>query len=1312
MESIDLSASRCYPVELPNLESPDARLRLDCRTGASIEIFQSRLFTFGGITVVLDLPPEFTTKDIEAQIRLALQKDENNESYGHPGHYNRYLSGEVFALSLIDHKWEHLSPKGNGGVCPEARMFHAMLVYDNYLYIGGGLRFGGSEGTKPEVLNDLWRFDLLDCKWKCLFENGNSGMEPRYNHQFAMMTSLQSVGFGLGADYGFVTVGGLDDQNRLYTGVSLCDLSKNTWFYRGETTLLEVGKSGEELLKSNLSDWQFVENSHSDSQEEGARRGYRASKNAVLLQNVSGFDQEMVCYDPSPLPNQWEPLVEFRGSGCGIRQEIGKAGSNSSKDFNSPQSKNIPLRLAYPNMATFGENIIIAGFLPGEHHMSAFIRNLRSHKWMRLQIKCFHSPLSHRLCKGFVWDSHHVMIFIGEQSREKHTNAPPSAQFFNHYLFVPLSFSSTFGIESETIVEPIPEEKQEGTKVDKLATSSTGVPAVASAASSSSLSFVPPASLPSSTTERNFVAYSNQIAPQLQVSSIKSIFPTVAVALSKNAFERADSFSDFEFVAADGTAVPVPITLCRRRWGKKFDSLLCEAYAWSYTDGQNPTALGVLHRETLRAGSSGSGGGQQRGTTDVRLSATASPYRMGSQSSAGSPGSSRDEFSLRSRSSDTTPLFRYPFQSKDRFGSTNSPPKQPQQYSSLGMSRRSSLNLTSLPTSVNRRGSSPRRSIASIGGESIPTPSGSRRSSMMAATGGFGSLGLSGSGPVGRRNSAEMIYSRNNSLSRRRSLGAPFSLGSPDLGLSPRRNSHRGSMLSRESTESLEGSDSGGSEPTFEGTAKRVLPTDSVHGTLPSSVRTQSNAASDSSSRIPHPIRVSPSDLPPQPPMPTVDFRGDPLELPVPSLTRESAASQPATLRESFASLASASTLASSTSAATGVSIASISTADPLDPSALPPPAPPTPHQRTPGLASYISLEGAIAFPEPEEAAVDLGRIPRALRLPYARPSVRALAEYLYTGQVGSSWKIFPTATDLLLLAKRYDVPMLYNLVLESLFVVLARKEVQLLKDANRLKQDIGTFGLQERFGTAFGAGSAIDRFSACLSKLDDGLMDRVLFKQASRVTRRASGGGSSTRQGSTRQGLTRQDTTRKGSFAPLEEVSEKVRENELEEKVRTSKVISPHSDTSSSSSTEESHTVKTTLGFLNEDVYETTDGDVEAAIADATLAKHFGERMSVSSSVFAGEIPPNDAKSGSKSAKEWPTFKELVGNDAAPCSDTILDMLVEVGALINDMKLMLRAINAKDMSAQLRKERKSVMAQLKADEEVEKVETAKVKAA
>ncbi|QPG76842.1 hypothetical protein FOA43_004236 [Brettanomyces nanus] len=315
-----------------------------------------------------------------------------------------------------------------------------------------------------------------------------------------------------------------------------------------------------------------------------------------------------------------------------------------------------------------------------------------------------------------------------------------------------------------------------------------------------------------------------------------------------------------------------------------------------------------------------------------------------------------------------------------------------------------------------------------------------------------------------------------------------------------------------------------------------------------------------------------------------------------------------------------------------------------------------TPADPSPGIPSYISLENKIGFPPCEEASVDGARIPRSLCIPYARQTVKAFAEFLYTGQVGSNWKIFPTATELLMLAKRYDIPLLYNLVLEMLFVVLARKEAQLMNDARKLKAVVEAGGIQDKFGpTTFGAGSAIDRFSQCLAKLDDGFVDRVLFKRASKVARRTSSMGVHTAD-------------------------------------------------------ENATSVRTTLGFLKDDVYETSDGDgdVEAALADAARSGRFGDRKSVASSFFGpGDVLNNKressvtastgASTGFKSSKEWPSFKQLVSPHTVECSDTIVEMLIETGAIANDMKLMLRAINVKEMSLQYRKQKREVMATLEA---------------
>ncbi|ODV60792.1 Mds3p ASCRUDRAFT_150299 [Ascoidea rubescens DSM 1968] len=80
--------------------------------------------------------------------------------------------------------------------------------------------------------------------------------------------------------------------------------------------------------------------------------------------------------------------------------------------------------------------------------------------------------------------------------------------------------------------------------------------------------------------QSNFASYAHYAAPISNLTSLRSIFPPVAITLGRNAFTRfCLSISDFQFVSADGDTIPIPLYILRKRWGRTFDTILARSYS-------------------------------------------------------------------------------------------------------------------------------------------------------------------------------------------------------------------------------------------------------------------------------------------------------------------------------------------------------------------------------------------------------------------------------------------------------------------------------------------------------------------------------------------------------------------------------------------------------------------------------------------------------------------------------------------------------------------------------------------------------------
>ncbi|KAG7751452.1 hypothetical protein KL912_000585 [Ogataea haglerorum] len=991
MPPLASSASKCYWVEMPNEHDTNPANRLDVRTGASTDIYRSRILVYSGSLLPLTLKAGFSLQDVESEFEAAVA----SETDPHIDH-NEYLSPEVFSLNLLNRKWIHL-PAKNKLERPRPRMFHSMIVHDNYLYVYGGLCF--DQHNKLKTLNDVWRFDRFDKSWKCLLPDGNSVVLRRFDHMSMFVPELHVV--ERPTHHGLLFFGGVSDEAHEIIVSHIYDLVSEQWFPNLVFRVQEDESS--EKIKYSARDGPEVE-------VPGLRSlGLRSSLNsAIPAQALDSTQQVPPIYLYHKQPDQkHEPFITF---------PIGEGVAGTVMSLTSTNStKVVPFELDYPTVGYFGENLIVTGFRPGESSISLFIFNRVSRTWMRLQISCTHSARSHRFFKGFVWNSHHKVVFLGNG---KTTVTPPSVQYFSHFNAVSLPFTNTYGIEMEKAFSNAPE-----TAPQHL-----------------------PSSLPLDKSENtSFAAYSHYVAPQIMTNSIRSVFPPYAVALGKNAFERSTSIADFEFICADGTSIPVPLNLCRKRWGSRFDKLLADAYARAFADRH-------------------------------ALSEVTEPSSLDSSSA-------ETEFLGSLRSSKTpesrAPLFRLPFSESGKSSPLSGTPR----FGSLPPSRRSSL-------AASRRDSGA-----------------SRRNSLL----GYEKLSMS---------------AKNSNL--RRSSGISSSSSSSAFSSSNRDVS--------EASDHLLGS----------------------------------------------PLILE--ELPPQPPMPEV-----------PQDTSESTPSFHFHSPSFGPKDASTSRL---TQALSGVE-----DVDPLSNTSL----------------SDRPREESVDFPDAAEAKMDARFLPRTLCLPFSKATVRAFSEFLYTGQLGSNWKVVPTCVELLMIAHLYEVPLLYDLISEALFVVIARKEAALVVQAKSCHPVDGE-------GTGI---AAIDKFTEQLAALDDNLMDLTLLKRASKAIGRYSNSGS----------LASSEVHFRDSFHS----ASKIRSHDM----------APNDSSSSNSS---SDSARETFGLLNEQHYKDLESHVERPATET---------------------------------KEWPTLKALMNPDAPACSDQIIDILVESGTLASDIKLMLRAINTREMIAQLKKHKR-----------------------
>lgn len=1240
MCALDLSANKCYPLVMPNTNNEDPRLRLDCRTGASIEISNSRIFVYGGCTLPIDLPPDFTIDTIYNGFINKL-KENNNNQINWTIDFNEYLSSECFRLSLINKKWCHykMDTVSSSTVIPEPRMFHIMSICDNYIYVLGGLKF--NKENKLEILNDLWRFDTIEKNWKCYYENGNSEITKRFDHLATVLPNMEFLDKTL-VHPGICIAGGINESGEYINKLEVFDILDDK---------LAIQRY------PNLQEFQNLETPDGEIQS-GIILNLRQSKNTLYSLTCQVSNQlKFVITDKSPDVNSLEPFVMFIESTQGVRIP-------HKSDFDISDIST----MHYATIGVFGENIILIGFIGDEKRISAYIFNIRTSAWTKLNISCLHKLYTHKLCKGFVWESHHKAAFLGSMEMK---DTAASVIYFDNLIALSLPFTNFFGkkpvvnqhrgryaatsssasIHSATrLAKEVVQLKSEvGMRIR-----SDSIPSVQS-------NFSHGKTYPTTLNDNagGFAAYSYHVAQQLQVNSIRSVLPPYAIAIGKTAFERSITFSDLDLVCSDGTIIPVPLVLCRRRWGSGFDEIFASAYAMCFVESK---------------------------AHDIISSRGSSAYDSNESTET-------DDHSLATKYSATL-NFRYPFQERDvHFRNDISPVRDIHKGASSNNSRQNSVSGSLFHSSSLNRAlkllSDSRRNSYNIGqsqqtsGAYLPA---SRRSSLNAAT--------NPNTMSPRRNS----FNFNPTPSRRDSLNLNVTSSrrnSASMLQIAQANTRRNSRLSRASFASTSSSsthssnhNSRGFTPGLEPFSQSLPVTKSQHD-FPPVGPTEKN---DSVLHYPH-LVSSESLCSSEEPLPHNELTSIKLDALPPQLP------MPTVLPDEFKSKSSSTTLSQNSN-----------TEDTYA------------DNRDNSNSLHAFNDDLVDLIYNTESPADMAskfnplNIPRCLYLPYSKNTVRAIVEYMYSGQIGATWKLFPTGIELLIATKQLGIPLLYDLVLELFFVVLS-----IIESSLKAKLILYLEGKSEKKMDA-----SCDKLYSLLDvkSTDDLDMDLELLFEAAGNARRDSGSTLNSDlmvSGEENKDSEEQSNSINGKFGanPVNSV-DPLDSSSMEKTgslLRTFE-LSP-TNTNATVNTDQSEGLKTnitviedyefnhkydhlgvTAASLNEDGYEVTDdsdsGDEEILIKpfrkynlknnnehhehyehnnnndnnDNNITNNEGETT---------ENHENEATQPKKKTKlkEWPTFKDMLSEEnAESVNEVMLELFIETGALINDSKLMLQSIH------------------------------------
>lgn len=311
---------------------------------------------------------------------------------------------------------------------------------------------------------------------------------------------------------------------------------------------------------------------------------------------------------------------------------------------------------------------------------------------------------------------------------------------------------------------------------------------------------------------------------------------------------------------------------------------------------------------------------------------------------------------------------------------------------------------------------------------------------------------------------------------------------------------------------------------------------------------------------------------------------------------------------------------------------------------------------------TFLNFENA----DPKTFRMEPSLIPRKLYIPFCTSSLKAFAEYLYTGQVGNRWPLRPCALDCMLISRYFKVPLLYDLTSEVFYGIIGRKEVHIIKEGHKLRKQY--ISLLEALGNPPGDDFKfpLDEYEGLMNTVDDGYLDVALLRKSSSVHR-----GSTSSQGSRvkHSSLSMQIPEEPTQFNKGDYFQSPIK------KPITEEASSPKSGLYTQLEHDEN--------FIHNRYNFQEEGGINLHYLD------FQEKNSMlgprSKSVFdrpAFDVHPSfkEETADEKERILSTTLENLVSPDSPPPHNCVIEIMYEISTMCTDVKLMLRALNVMHM--------------------------------
>ena len=973
----------------------------------------------------------------------------------------------------------------------QERLFHSIVYLNRSLYAFGGLIVSPENGYTLIPTNELWKLDLQTRMWSLV--SNEPHIAKRFNHTMAVLHENSDV-----EDTKIVIIGGLNGLDQPVKYIDVFNVAQGKWEtldsardtlltnVDGKFVSITADKNSPIILDSEDNGLQtpitafYVPTGKTKATELGGGSGgggeTSLSSKKTARDSVTGLSTARDANHSDSQPRR--DSNSRKKSDSSIRRKL--RGSplvllplhQKSQGFplcpeSNFNSQTIPSNLMYPSCGYINYSIFVMGHSPEEKStdLHIYVFDFSFGKWTKINVDCPDIDIHrHKFWKLLTWKSHRRVLLLGSFKGRPNTL---SVQKFDYLLSFGLPVLNTLSkksinrLNSKIITMMNGGSGSSGSHVDETPFEAFRHPSFATG------------------TVSQFESYTKYITKPQEHEPVGPVFPPYAMVLGKDALEIfGDLLADFQFISCEGESIGVPIYLLRKRWGRYFDRLLSNSYTratmshdlgalWasqgkkSASSGDdmarssNPTAgspkfssFGLSSGLDGRAPSKTSSAGEVTGSSFKLSSSRLSPassltnlrnlnetiMRDGKKSA----GLSRKKTGMTTSSSGGL-IFRVPFQDKDAkpkflesVSATEDSPFSEKRRLSLAVAYVLSPPTGDVsPRYISRRRASHPVQALNLRMQSINDNTTSRASNSTNDNDNAGSASPetnSNHSPSNSGVSAADLPATNNINGSRR-LGSRFPMSS--------QSSRRPSTISQKSsmsTASFPAVSSFSRKNSFVNFLNRDL---NASGSNSSSINGYTSLFSPSQGNQLSVALPPPQQLPSVPPPPA----------PATHAFIRSASSRVNSIVESYGSNRSSPfssrrpsslyNIARTTSFQESIaSLQSLRDSNEESQQSF------SPFKRFRQL-SWVSVAESTETgggTSNRNTTTDPMLTPRSLYMPWPTVSVKAFAEFFYTGQVDGKWLLVPVVLDLYVMSKLYEVPLLYDMITDVIYSILGRK--------------------------------------------------------------------------------------------------------------------------------------------------------------------------------------------------------------------------------------------------------------------------------